>query len=518
MKCLSDCLFERLRFESNDFNLIEMLPCDDNDVMSFEAELESEVGRGLRVNESNVPGDPAAGVDFGDSAHIAQDRRRGSTAPQASEEAAPAVLSSPHMLTGGAISNPAPDALFETPGNFQFLGGFDGGSEETFKGVWFDGDTFERECFYSELTEIKRRAKKALKNSNALPLYCNIGGRKWLMHPKGVTSKGSPVVYRYYLTSNGVSLLINALQTDSQPDVKIVYGYESLVHSDLETEHNKIVTCLATAGFVITQEKLGRVDLQITANVNFDEFAAAFRSGRVVTRVRKPAFYTENSAGGLRLTSFRGGCDLQVAIYDKMLECLEKKNEKKLDDLSSIIDERRQLTRVEFRFRRPALKRFGLETVQDFVDHLPAIIEYLTVKWFRVLSSDKVRGRENKQACSDVWKHYQDAFQEVFCKGLLSDQRLTVRQYKTIDTRALVLQGLGCLSTELAIMENELTEDEFRQELIDAIDKRFRLMYRQYKIKRARHYVFETDNVESCLDDIKSQFKEDERLNYDVPF
>ncbi len=53
------------------------------------------------------------------------------------------------------------------------------------------------------------------------------------------------------------------------------------------------------------------------------------------------------------------------------------------------------LTRVEFRFRREMLARYGIDTFQQLRESQEALPQVFGRDWFRILERDKVRGYEN---------------------------------------------------------------------------------------------------------------------------
>ena len=156
------------------------------------------------------------------------------------------------------------------------------------------------------------------------------------------------------------------------------------------------------------------------------------------------------------------------------------------------------LTRIEFRFKRDALNYFDLQTVEDFNDRLPDVVDYITRRWFRILKTRKVRGRENKQETAQEWDWVQFAFESAFCRGRKSSVPLTRDRSKRIDKRLLVKQALGCLSSATAY-DNEaktMTQDEFQIYVLQAVNDCIPELYKDYLRKRAEYNITKNGDVD----------------------
>ena len=382
-----------------------------------------------------------------------------------------------------------------------FSGGYDGGCEVSYYGEWFDGNLAERNAFFEELAEYKNRAAENYdRQSDPLPEVVFLNGQPWIMAPTGTGGRGGKPRFRFRLQRGGVTLLIHNNPKDKYPAVRARFGYEALFGRDLVDVNNEVRELLNVIGLDVTKEILGRVDMQVTLATKFDWVAKAFDEGRIVARVRQWNRWDRNVDDGLTLQSLRGGSTLQVAIYDKLKECLAKRDEQKLEDLNPLFEGAAEygLTRIEFRFKRDALNYFDLQTVEDFNDRLPDVVDYITRRWFRILKTRKVRGRENKQETAQEWDWVQFAFESAFCRGRKSSVPLTRDRSKRIDKRLLVKQALGCLSSATAY-DNEaktMRLDEFQVYVLKAVNDCIPELYNDYLRKRAEYNITKNGEVE----------------------
>lgn len=394
--------------------------------------------------------------------------------------------SSSISATDAAQRNALPD-LSEAPENMpNFCGGFDGGCEVSYYGVWFDGNIVEKNAFFDTLAAHKNRAADACDRADETPEILLLNGQPWIMGPTGASGR---VRYRFRLLRGGVTLLVHNNPGDKFPGVRARFGYEALFGRDLFDVNAEIRELLASIGFEVRKETLSRVDMQVTLATSFEWIAKAFNESRIVSRVRQWSRWERNTDDGLTLQSLRGGSALQVAIYDKFRECLDKRQEEKLDDLSPLLEGMTDfgLTRIEFRFKREALSYFDLESVADFTERLPDVVDYVTRRWFRILNAPKVRGCENKQETAQEWNWVRYAFESAFCGGRKSSQPLTRDRSQRIEKRLIMKQAFGCITSATAFdRESEtMSFDEYQIFVLELVNSSMNELYADYLKKRA---------------------------------
>ena len=187
---------------------------------------------------------------------------------------------------------------------------------------------------------------------------------------------------------------------------------------------------------------------------------------QAVMRARKGNMHFTN--GATLLTGFTIGSNIQLCIYDKMKELLQGCDETKMslifnDCLNGEIPD--DLTRVEFRLRREALKYLEINTVQDLLEKETALVDYLTDDWFRILDSEKKskHGHEKRQQIHPLWQQVRDLFFEYF-PGAGKERKPIERNGNRREIKctgeALVKQVEGCLSTVAALTKGVFESEE----------------------------------------------------------
>jgi hypothetical protein len=127
------------------------------------------------------------------------------------------------------------------------------------------------------------------------------------------------------------------------------------------------------------------------------------------------------------------------------------------------------VTRIEFRLRRDALKVKGINTMQDLQEIEPALVEWLTTKWFRILDAPKVRGHENTQRVHSIWQEVQDAFRRYFpgINGVRREIQPNRKRRVSCESMPLIKQAGGCLATAIAL---QFGKQASKQQLMQAIN------------------------------------------------
>lgn len=393
--------------------------------------------------------------------------------------------SSPYMLTGGYQSTEYEKRSYSpkfspTP----YSGGFDGGSEVSLYGQFYPDDSISRNLLYQRLAVAKKQSQQSKKASELI-----LDGRVWLVEPFGVASKSVFARFKYRLISGGVTLLINEGDTPEAPTVRIIYGYDALFGKDFKTVHDEIIAHLQKLGFRLNEEKLSRVDLQVTMATPYQLVNYAFQNDCIVSRLRRWSNYSQGEHCNQQLETLRGGQDLQICIYDKFRECQATGNMEKLEDcLRASRQDTFHLTRVEYRLKRRVLNAMNIDTVADLYACMPDLIEFLTSAWFRILNEPKIRGHENEQQISGFWQEVQNAFRQIFCNGRLGDSsKVTINSIRVIDKHKLTRQGMGCLVTAVAsctFRQSELTQEEFYVAITTIIRAHLPDFYQSYQNKR----------------------------------
>ena len=336
----------------------------------------------------------------------------------------------------------------QTPLKTRQLGGYDGGAEVGFEGIW------DSEKFPALLAKLEAAKQTAAETSRSCET--SIGGHPILVEPTGANIG---MHYRYLFTLDGVRFFIHHNPPKNRQGVRIRYSADALIGRSLFALHRTVLEFLRELGFLITDEKISRIDMQVLVECKVLDLIRPILDGHDVCKARnftihgkrkKPETYTVGSADSV-----------QLCIYDKKAE-LKKEMVGDPVKFRLMIDHcigeewffsNRPITRVEFRLRRDALREMDIHTVQDLQERETALTEWLSDKWFRLLESPKVRGHENTAAVHPLWENVQQLFRQWF-PGVVDDNKpVAWRRSDSVscDSTALTKQAVGCLAKVAAL-------------------------------------------------------------------
>jgi hypothetical protein len=337
---------------------------------------------------------------------------------------------------------------FNESQSLSLLGGYDGGIELGFSGNW----------------EIKKylELKKELENHKAQALSCNkisygsgvhtfeLNNKAFIMKAKSAEAGG---VYRYVIEGEGVRIYIHSNPKGDIQPVRVHYLAVGLIGRDFFHKHSEIREFIESLGFEITGEKLSRVDMQVMVKIPVSEFIKAHYEQRVVT----PAQLCTIHSSGKRAESMSVGSELRVSIYDKRKEL---KKQLKSDPVKvalmlenvlgkDFFETDTPLTRVEFQLHRSVLRDFGINSVQDLLEHETAIARYCSNKYFRILAEPKKQGHTSEQKTSEIWLQVQSQFLSVFsdAEGHRQEIKRDTKRPVRCSADHLTAQLLGCGAT-----------------------------------------------------------------------
>ena len=327
-------------------------------------------------------------------------------------------------------------------------GGYDGGIEVGFEGYW------NKELFTTLIEKLEHAKNQASEISKD---FCTeIGDYEVLV---GHSGANAGLHYKYRFTIDGVVFLIHHNPPKGRQCVRIRYGATALIGRNFFVLHSGVLAFLHSLGFVVTCEKLSRVDMQVLVKRQVSEFVLPILRGHAVKKSRiedikkrseKIETYTLGNSGRLELCIYDKRAELNHALaqdpvkYRLMLQhCIN----------SEYFFSGCSITRIEFRLWRDALRAVVIDTVQDLQEREFALVDWLTTHWFRLLEKPKIRGHENTASIHPLWLEVQTLFRKWF-PGM-SEQNQPVewlsRQSVSCDPVKLEKQAAGCLARALAL-------------------------------------------------------------------
>jgi hypothetical protein len=326
-------------------------------------------------------------------------------------------------------------------------GGYDGGCSVGFEGYW-DGEPFA--ALLANLKRAQETAKETGSDAETL-----INGNGIYVPPTGANIG---LFYSYIFKMGGVKFFIHQNPKQGMQAVRVQYEATALIGQDLFSVHRAVLDFLRSLGFTITDEKVSRVDMQVSVECKTRDFIVPIRTGYAICKARK---YNEHGTLGRSVDTFTIGSinRVQICIYDKQKEFFEHFDKDPVKTALLVrycFGERclnnGVLTRIEFRLGRDALRDLGIDTVQDLQDKEAGLADYLPSEWLRLLKEPKVRGHENTAAVHPLWQEVQAAFKEWF-PGTERNCRVEWNRHRNVVCNAEMLekQAAGCLAKAAAV-------------------------------------------------------------------
>jgi hypothetical protein len=164
----------------------------------------------------------------------------------------------------------------------KIYGGYDGGVEAGFDGVW------GKERFF-ELSEKLSVAKQSADDGDTEKSFIDFGGRLWRVSAKGASSGSggsSAPKYKFVLEYHGIKLYIHSNPQGGIQPVRVRFGFHALAQASLWECVKTLHDTLLKEGFTITEEKLSRVDMQVLLERSVSDFVESMKGDRVVTLCR----------------------------------------------------------------------------------------------------------------------------------------------------------------------------------------------------------------------------------------
>lgn len=252
------------------------------------------------------------------------------------------------------------------------------------------------------LSILDKKKQEARKKGGLLAKMSS--GRSFIFRPNG---KGEN--YRFHLQFEAYNLFIGKTASPgSSPNVYLSIDAKTLWFVGIETALSWIAEDLQAIGKGKIQSiKISRVDLCadffISGGVSYD-----FLLSHKVTHNDKGNIYLDkDSLETFYLANKKS--PIQLRIYNKGLEANQQSGKKlwflDLWKRGSAED----VWRIEFQLRRPALKQFGINSLDELKEKKAGVWHYLTSKWFSLRLSDNEKAE--RRTIHPFWCAVQECFQ-----------------------------------------------------------------------------------------------------------
>lgn len=396
------------------------------------------------------------------------------------------VLSS---VSGNVVCGPAPsntgpskshDGFDGLPDNpyldmgERWKGGFDT-VELSLYGVW-DPATFEDTWSRLEAAKVAAASPRIAEDGGSVAprdRFVNVGGQEFEVLPGTARSSGNGPMYRWRLRALNIELILMKCQeASSAPNVRIKFGSELLMSMGLAwsvAEAARLVGCLGIDVGDFGKALVSRADFALDClGLQTDELTRLVLADCYVSRPTSQEFFRDGS-------TFTGVCigkGNRVRIYDKEREtrCDELKREL-LKNLRWGGQEIKGTPRIEFQLRREMLVELGVSCVDELFSKRGAVVNYLTLEWFRLTSAapDRENNHVVRSTLHPIWEAVSVAFERVYGESEVSERMKAVRLPEAKSLKRMIMGCIGsliaprvgtarCLSEVLTEIVDEFSE------------------------------------------------------------
>jgi hypothetical protein len=269
---------------------------------------------------------------------------------------------------------------------------------------------------------------------------------EYMSGPLSIYPTGRKPNYLYHLEHANAHLFIaNAENGDKFQNVFVSFKSKALWMIGVRGLLDELKTLLNDLGGSVEEGsvKVSRCDLCSDWHIP-GGISLPFLEQHSITRSRKSTHFMNGKALETLYIGSPSG-PVQVRIYDKSREILKSRK----DWFKEIWGEEleKDVWRVEFQVRRPALKQFGIRSVDDLLVWLASMWLYLTNKWFSLKLLDDLN--TSRRTFHPWWK----AIQEIASKfGHVQDIERIVRPGGQANSEFYLRRAAGCFLTYAAIL------------------------------------------------------------------
>jgi hypothetical protein len=322
---------------------------------------------------------------------------------------------------------------------------FGGGVDTLEVGVGVDWDT----QFLDDILPGILDAKKIAQESNKPQKLAYLGDEFEVNQLGWVTGRGQGQYYAGQTKWCGNRILFAKREKagETTDNVRFCCSSLALMEADgLEPLWESFCLLITKLGGVIRWTKVSRVDGCVDiAGLHPEVIINDHLVGKVVTLARKDAVYRINRRA-TGLTVGAGGA-VSLRVYSKLDEVANDERKRLVLERTRWQGQPECATRVEFQVRREALKRAGIDTVEDFYAMQGSLFKELSSSWYRMTKNDVDRNNTARAEVSELWGAIQDAF-ATWTGPVDREVKRPVRVPMKFETHKRMI--IGCLMSTLS--------------------------------------------------------------------
>ena len=298
---------------------------------------------------------------------------------------------------------------------------------------------------WDDMVEFFEASKEAAQNSKGSSDSTG-DGRIFLHLPSG-----KPPNYRYHLQFPEYHFYFSKRnRITSSPNGYVSLNAEAIWKLGVDSLIEQIKMDVACLGGSIVLIVPSRCDLCADFKLPF----ALKQEDIELLKISRSNDQTWHTPGGCLETAYIGapGAPLLLRIYDKGKEIIVKRKEWFTELWQE--EDLKDIWRIEFQLRRPVLKQFGIDSMDDLINKIPGIWKYLTNEWFSLRLPDNQK--QERRTIHPWWELVQG------CAEKLGPAIETKREYRkeiTNDSGVYLKFIGGFLPAYAASLQIKQTED-----------------------------------------------------------
>ncbi len=245
---------------------------------------------------------------------------------------------------------------------------------------------------WSDLTQILDQAKEQAAGTQGVPIV----GDHFLILPSG-----KPPSYRWHLQWPEFHLYLgrSAEPYRNTPNGYVSINAKTLWSMGISSAVNLVVRWIELLDGKVRSIKPSRCDLAVDLQLKDPLSLPFLLSHRVPQHVQ----HSHNMTGDVLETFYHGAkkSPIQLRIYDKGLEVLKGGTKLWFYELWNVEPES-HVWRIEYQLRREILKQFGIDQLDDLIEKVGGLWQYLTEDWFSLRAQDD--GNTSRRTVLPWWE------------------------------------------------------------------------------------------------------------------
>jgi hypothetical protein len=214
--------------------------------------------------------------------------------------------------------------------------------------------------------------------------------------------------YRYHVKFPEYHCFISIVESALySPNIFVSFTSEAL-HSELSEFEliEQVIQDIKSLGGSVLRHKINRCDLYADFRIPCG-LSLEFLKSHMVGKAKHTNHYMEGDVLETFYVSKKSS-PIQLRIYDKEKEIKKKGTEERWMRIWSV-DDSKDVWRIEFQFRRPILKQYWIDTIDDLRNKKADLWKYVTGEWFSLRCLDNEN--QARRTIHEFWKKVQSCIE-----------------------------------------------------------------------------------------------------------